>query len=183
VAVLCDTAVLDTLPEREMSCGLGEMAKYHFLGGGDLGGLALDERVARCIEIKAEVVAADEREAGRRAVLNYGHTLGHAIETTGQYDLRHGEAVAVGLVYAAELGRALGRIDDERVAEHRRVVDGYGLSGSLPVGADPDELMVAMGRDKKAIDGLTFVLDGPAGVEVVAGVDAGVVRDTIEAVR
>ena len=193
VAVLCDTAVLDTLPEREMSCGLGEMAKYHFLSGGDLGGghpgvgyldgLALDERVARCIEIKAEVVAADEREAGRRAVLNYGHTLGHAIETTGQYDLRHGEAVAVGLVYAAELGRALGRIDDERVAEHRRVVDGYGLSGSLPLGADPDELMVAMGRDKKAIDGLTFVLDGPAGVEVVAGVDAGVVRDTIEAVR
>ena len=193
VAVLCDTAVLDTLPEREMSCGLGEMAKYHFLSGGDLGGghpgvgdldgLALDERVARCIEIKAEVVAADEREAGRRAVLNYGHTLGHAIETTGQYDLRHGEAVAVGLVYAAELGRALGRIDDERVAEHRRVVDGYGLSGSLPGGADPDELMVAMGRDKKAIDGLTFVLDGPAGVEVVAGVDAGVVRDTIEAVR
>jgi 5-deoxy-5-amino-3-dehydroquinate synthase len=193
VAVLCDTAVLDTLPEREMSCGLGEMAKYHFLGGGDLvggypgggdlDGLALDERVALCIEIKAEVVAADEREAGRRAVLNYGHTLGHAIETTGQYDLRHGEAVAVGLVYAAELGRALGRIDDERVAEHRRVVDGYGLSGSLPVGADPDELMVAMGRDKKAIDGLTFVLDGPAGVEVVAGVDAGVVRDTIEAVR
>ncbi len=183
VAVLCDTAVLDTLPEREMSCGLGEMAKYHFLGGSDLDGFALDERVARCIEIKAEVVAADEREAGRRAVLNYGHTLGHAIETTGRYDLRHGEAVAVGLVYAAELGRALGRIDDERVAEHRRVVDGYGLSGSLPVGADPDELMVAMGRDKKAIDGLTFVLDGPAGVEVVAGVDAGVVRDTIEAVR
>ena len=193
VAVLCDTAVLDTLPEREMSCGLGEMAKYHFLSGGDLGGghpgvgdldgLALDQRVARCIEIKAEVVAADEREAGRRAVLNYGHTLGHAIETTGRYDLRHGEAVAVGLVYAAELGRALGRIDDERVAEHRRVVDGYGLSGSLPGGADPDELMVAMGRDKKAIDGLTFVLDGPAGVEVVAGVDAGVVRDTIEAVR
>ena len=183
VAVLCDTAVLDTLPEREMSCGLGEMAKYHFLSGGDLDGLALDERVARCIEIKAEVVAADEREAGRRAVLNYGHTLGHAIETTGRYDLRHGEAVAVGLVYAAELGRALGRIDAERVAEHRRVVDGYGLSGSLPEGADPDELMVAMGRDKKAVDGLTFVLDGPAGVEVVAGVDAGVVRDTIEAVR
>ena len=183
VAVLCDTAVLDTLPEREMSCGLGEMAKYHFLGGSDLDGFAVDERVARCIEIKAEVVAADEREVGRRAVLNYGHTLGHAIETTGRYDLRHGEAVAVGLVYAAELGRALGRIDDERVAEHRRVVDGYGLSGSLPVGADPDELMVAMGRDKKAIDGLTFVLDGPAGVEVVAGVDAGVVRDTIEAVR
>ena len=197
-AVVCDTTVLETLPEREMACGLGEMAKYHFLGGGDLGGgdpgsgelaagdpggLTLEQRVARCVQIKAEVVAADEREAGRRAVLNYGHTLGHALETTGRYGLRHGEAVAVGLVYAAELALSLGRIDDERVAEHRRVVDGYGLSGSLPAGADPDELMAAMGRDKKAIDGLTFVLDGPAGVEVVAGVDAGVVLDTIEAVR
>ena len=197
-AVLCDTTVLETLPEREMACGLGEMAKYHFLGGDDLGGgdlggggtaaddgpgLTLEERVARCVQIKAEVVAADEREAGRRAVLNYGHTLGHALETTGRYDLRHGEAVAIGLVYAAELARSLGRIDDERVAEHRRVVDGYGLSGSLPAGADPDELMAAMGRDKKAIDGLTFVLDGPDGVEVVSGVDAGVVRSTIGAVR
>ena len=191
-AVLCDTTVLETLPEREMACGLGEMAKYHFLGGGDLGGgdlgggdsggLTLEQRVARCVQIKAEVVAADEREAGRRAILNYGHTLGHALETTGRYDLRHGEAVAVGLVYAAELALALGRIDDERVAEHRRVVDGYGLSGSLPAGADPDELMAAMGRDKKAIDGLTFVLDGPAGVEVVAGVDARVVLDPIESV-
>jgi len=197
-AVVCDTTVLETLPEREMACGLGEMAKYHFLGGGDLGGgdpgsgemaggdpggLTLEQRVARCVQIKAEVVAADEREAGRRAVLNYGHTLGHALETTGRYDLRHGEAVAVGLVYAAELALSLGRIDDERVAEHRRVVDGYGLSGSLPAGSDPDELMAAMGRDKKAIDGLTFVLDGPSGVEVVPGVDAGVVRATIEAVR
>jgi 5-deoxy-5-amino-3-dehydroquinate synthase len=197
-AVLCDTTVLETLPEREMACGLGEMAKYHFLGGDDLGGggpdgggpgvghhqgPTLEQRVAMCVRIKAEVVAADEREAGRRAVLNYGHTLGHALETTGRYDLRHGEAVAVGLVYAAELARSLGRIDDGRVAEHRRVVAGYGLSGSLPAGADADGLMLAMGRDKKAIDGLTFVLDGPAGVEVVTGVDAGLVRATIGAVR
>ncbi len=197
-AVLCDTTVLETLPEREMACGLGEMAKYHFLGGGDLGGggpdgggpgvdhhqgPTLEQRVAMCVRIKAEVVAADEREAGRRAVLNYGHTLGHALETTGRYDLRHGEAVAVGLVYAAELALSLGRIDDGRVAEHRRVVAGYGLSGSLPAGADADGLMLAMGRDKKAIDGLTFVLDGPAGVEVVTGVDAELVRAAIGAVR
>ncbi len=181
--VLCDTATLDTLPDREMRCGLGEVAKYHFLGGDDLEDLDFDARVARCVEIKAEVVAADEREAGRRAVLNYGHTLGHAIETTGWYDLRHGEAVAVGLVYAAELGRALGRIDGDRVAEHRRIVDGYGLPGRLPDGADPDDLMAVMARDKKALDGLTFALDGPAGVEVVVGVDAEVVRSTLEAVR
>ena len=182
-AVLCDTSTLDTLPAREMRCGLGEMAKYHFLGGDDLADLAFDQRVARCVEIKAGIVAADERDAGRRAVLNYGHTLGHAIESTGHYDLRHGEAVAIGLIYAAELGRALERIDSDRVAEHRKIVDGYGLPGSLPEGAQTDDLMAAMARDKKAVDGLTFALDGPTGIEVVASIDPGLVRDTLEAVR
>ena len=182
-AVLCDTSTLDTLPAREMRCGLGEMAKYHFLGGDDLADLAFDQQVARCVEIKADIVAADERDTGRRAVLNYGHTLGHAIETTGRYDLRHGEAVAIGLIYAAELGRALERIDSDRVAEHRRIVDGYGLPGSLPEGAQADDLMAAMARDKKAVDGLTFALDGPMGIEVVASIDPGLVRDTLEAVR
>ena len=182
-AVLCDTSTLDTLPAREMRCGLGEMAKYHFLGGDDLADLAFDQQVARCVEIKADIVAADERDTGRRAVLNYGHTLGHAIETTGRYDLRHGEAVAIGLIYAAELGRALERIDSDRVAEHRRIVDGYGLPGSLPEGAQADDLMAAMARDKKAVDGLTFALDGPTGIEVVASIDPGLVRDTLEAVR
>ena len=182
-AVLCDTSTLDTLPAREMRCGLGEMAKYHFLGGDDLADLAFDQRVARCVEIKADIVVADEREAGRRAVLNYGHTLAHAIETTGHYDLRHGEAVAIGLVYAAELGQALERIDSERVAEHRKIVDGYGLPISLPEGAETDDLMAAMARDKKAVDGLTFALDGPTGIEVVANIDPGLVRDTLDAVR
>ena len=182
-AVLCDTSALDTLPAREMRCGLGEMAKYHFLGGEDLADLAFDQRVARCVEIKAGIVADDERDAGRRAVLNYGHTLGHAIESTGHYDLRHGEAVAIGLIYAAELGRALERIDSDRVAEHRKIVDGYGLPGSLPEGAQADDLMAAMARDKKAVDGLTFALDGPTGIEVVASIDPGLVRDTLEAVR
>ena len=183
VAVLCDTAVLNTLPEREMSCGLGEMAKYHFLTSSDLDGLDLDARIARCVEIKAAVVAEDEHEAGRRAILNYGHTLGHALETVGGYGLRHGEAVAIGLVYAAELARALGRIDDDRVAEHRRVVTRYGLSATLPEGTGSDDLVEAMARDKKAVNGLTFVLDGPDGVQVVAGVDAGLARATLEHLR
>jgi 5-deoxy-5-amino-3-dehydroquinate synthase len=187
-AVLCDTTVLETLPEDEMRCGLGEMAKYHFLGGSALDGMGLEDgdlvaRIARCVEIKAQVVADDEREAGRRAVLNYGHTLGHALETTGGYGLRHGEAVAIGLVYAAELGRALGRIDDERVAEHRRIVEGYGLPTCIPDDADDAELLAAMGRDKKAIDGLTFVLDGPDGVEVVAGVEESLVEQVLACAR
>ena len=155
---------------------MGELAKYHFLDDGSHGSapleaLPLDEQVARCVAIKAAVVAGDEREGGRRATLNYGHTLAHALEIAGAFDLRHGEAVAIGLVYAAELARVLGRIDDDRVAEHRAVVGGYDLPVDLPAGTDPDELVALFGRDKKAIDGVTFVLDGPDGVETVTGVD------------
>nr|WP_254126962.1 3-dehydroquinate synthase family protein [Aquihabitans sp. G128] len=109
-AVICDTDVLATLPPREYRNGQGEMAKYAFLGVDRLTDLPLDEAVAACVACKAEVVASDEREGGRRAILNYGHTLGHALETAGSYDLRHGEGVAIGLVYAAELARRLGRI-------------------------------------------------------------------------
>jgi 5-deoxy-5-amino-3-dehydroquinate synthase len=183
LAVLCDTAVLSTLPPRELRNGLGELAKYHFLGGGDLDALPLDERVAACVRIKAAVVESDEREGGRRATLNYGHTLGHALETAGRYDLRHGEAVAIGLVYAAALAQRLGRIDGARVDEHRRVVAAYDLPMTLPPDTDVDELVVLMGRDKKAVDGLTFVLDGPDGVESVVGVDRADLDAAFEAIR
>jgi 5-deoxy-5-amino-3-dehydroquinate synthase len=182
-AVVCDTELLATLPLREMRSGLGELAKYHFLGGGDLDALPLDERVAACVRIKADVVSSDEREGGRRAILNYGHTLGHALEICGGFDLRHGEAVAIGLVYAAELARRLGRIDDARVDEHRRVVATYELPAHIPPGLDDDAIVQALARDKKALDGLTFVLDGPRGVEVVADVDPDLVRSTLDAVR
>jgi 5-deoxy-5-amino-3-dehydroquinate synthase len=182
-AVLCDTEVLSTLPPREYRCGLGEMAKYHFLTGDDLGALDLDARVARCVEIKAEVVGADEREGGRRAILNYGHTLAHALETAGDYDLRHGEAVAIGLVYAAEVARRLGRIDDARVAQHRAVVGAYDLATTVPAGLDPDELLALFARDKKAVNGVTLVLDGPGGVESVTGIDESILRAALEALR
>ena len=179
-AVLCDTEVLETLPPREYRSGLGEMAKYHFLGGEALIDCNLEERVARCVAIKADVVAGDEREGGRRAILNYGHTLGHALETAGHYDLRHGEAVAIGLVFAAVLAERLGRIDRDRVAEHRRVVGGYDLPMNLPPDADTTQLIELMGRDKKAVNGMTFVLDGPAGVEQVSGVAAADVEAALK---
>lgn len=180
VGVICDLDALGTLPARETRCGLGEMAKYHFLAGDDLLSMPLDERILRCIEIKVDVVAADEREDGSRALLNYGHTLAHALETATDHELAHGEAVAVGLVFAAELAHALGRIDADRVAEHRRVVAGeYDLMTAPPSGLDPIELLDLMGRDKKAVDGLTFVLDGPSGLEIVSGVDPDVVDATL----
>lgn len=192
-AVLCDTEVLSTLPPREWASGRGEIAKYELLGldAGLAGGpdgpmleLPLDAQVARCAAMKAGVVAADEREGDRRMILNYGHTLAHALEASAfgghvDADLRHGEAVAIGLVFAALLARRLDRIDDRRVEQHRQVVAGLDLSFLLPTGSDPDRLLMFMARDKKARHDLTFVLDGPRGVEVVRGVDGAEVVATL----
>jgi 5-deoxy-5-amino-3-dehydroquinate synthase len=191
-AVLCDVEALSTLPAREWASGRGEMAKYSFLNvdtPGDtapLLDLVLEEQVARCVAIKAAVVASDERESDRRMVLNYGHTLAHALEAAAfgpdaRWDLRHGEAVAVGLVFAAELAKRMGRIDDAKVALHRKVVGGFDLSADLPTGASAAQLIEFMGRDKKARHDLTFVLDGPDGVEPVHGVSADDVVATLTA--
>lgn len=177
-AVLCDTEVLATLPDRERRSGCGEMAKYAFLGVEDLESLSLEDQIASCVQLKAEVVSVDEREGDRRMLLNYGHTLAHALEAAGfadgpgreGIDLRHGEAVAIGLIFASHLARLLGRIDDDRVARHYAVVRAYGLPEAVPAGVDHDEIVRLMSRDKKATDGLVFILDGPRGVEVVRDV-------------
>ena len=179
-AVFCDLDSLATLPERELRCGLGEVAKYHFLTGDDLLAMSLDERVARCVGIKGSFVEQDERESGKRAFLNYGHTLAHALETVGNHQLAHGEAVAIGLIFAARLARALGRIDDARVDYHELVVgQTYSLQTRMPAGLDLDALLAAMARDKKALNGLTFILDSPQGLEIVAGISAEVVRSEL----
>ena len=209
-AVLCDTETLDGLPERERLAGLGEVAKYAFLGAPGLEQLPLEEQVAQSVAIKARFVEADERErSGQRALLNYGHTLAHAIEAWGLAKqpsdavgpdalapdalapdalggespapgLLHGEAVATGLAFAARLARRLGRIGDDRVRDHDEVLSAYGLTPLLPADAGPDELVAFMRRDKKARGGLTFVLDGPRGIEVVEGVDEEPVYATLE---
>jgi len=150
-----------------------------------LGELA-EEAYQAAVEAKAAVVAGDEREDGLRVVLNYGHTLAHALEGAvlgagSTWDLRHGEAVAIGLVFAAELACRMGRVDRERVERHRAVVHRFGLSADLPSGARAGELVQIMARDKKSDHDLTFVLDGPRGVEVVHGVDPAVVVATLQA--
>jgi len=186
VGVLCDTSVLATLPEREWASGRGEVAKYALLTGGDavsLAGAPLDEQVAACVRIKADFVASDERDEGRRALLNYGHTLAHAIETTQAGDeaaLRHGEAVAVGLAFAARLAERMGRIDAARVAVHDEVLDALGLHAGLPPRASSGSLLEVMRRDKKANHSLAFVLDGPSGCELVEDVDE---RDVLATLR
>ena len=196
-AVLVDLATLDTLPHDELVAGSAEIIKAGFIADPtildlveadpvvalDPTGVVLAELVRRSIQVKAEVVASDLRESHLREILNYGHTLAHALETAGHYDLRHGEAVAIGLVFAAELASRMERIGADRVEEHRKVVLGYGLPDRLPADADLDTLITLMRRDKKATAGLTFVLDSPRGVEPVAGVDASQVRLALEAVR
>jgi shikimate kinase/3-dehydroquinate synthase len=185
VAVLADVTTLATLPEREYRAGLGEVAKYALMDTGTdstavasaLGAqqTAIEARdpavlttlVARCAAIKAHVVSSDPLErTGLRATLNYGHTFAHALETVGHHGLHHGEAVAVGLVFAGALAAAMGRIAPEDVVEHRELLSGLGLPTTAP-GLGASELLEVMRRDKKASGGLTFVLLGPVGLESV----------------
>ncbi len=194
LAVICDTETLDSLPPEEWRSGWGEMAKYAFIGVPSLVELPLEAQVEACVALKARVVCDDERESsGARMILNYGHTLAHALEAAGVggpgtagsagggagVRLRHGEAVAVGLVFAARLARALGRIGDDRVAEHEEVVASYQLPRTIPRGTDLAQLVELMARDKKAHGELTFVLDGPDGVEPVAGVPPPLVKEVL----
>jgi 5-deoxy-5-amino-3-dehydroquinate synthase len=180
-AVLCDTDYLTTLPEREQTNGYGEIARCHFIGAGDLRGLPLTEQIAASVALKASVVAADERDAGLRHILNYGHTLGHALERATDFRLRHGEAVAVGTVFAGRLAGALGRIGPDRVAEHHDVVAHYGLETGLPADVSVSGLIELMHRDKKATTGLAFVLDGPHGAELVRDIPEATVARALDA--
>ena len=186
-AVLCDTDTLTTLPSREYRSGLGEIAKYHFLGSVPQvpqPTAVVDAKViAACIKIKADVVAADEREGNKRAILNYGHTLAHALETAGKYDLRHGEAVAIGIAFAAHVAHKLNRINEQRVAQHYQVLKGYDLPTGLPKEIDDEKLLALFLRDKKAIDGITMVLDGPNGVEPVASIHRAVLLAALKELR
>ncbi len=184
--VLCDTAVLATLPEREVRNGLAEVAKCWLLEGrpaAAVAGTPREELVEVAVSLKARVVAADEREGALRAVLNYGHTLAHALEALARArgdDVRHGEAVATGLAVAARVARALGRIDDGRVAHHDAVLAAFGLAPWATPAYEPGALIEVMARDKKAHHDLTFVLDGPDGIETVPAVDPRIVHDVLE---
>lgn len=171
-AVLCDLELLETLPENEVLAGFAEVVKAGFIRHPEILDIveadparAVDvtsPQFRRCIELairmKADVVGQDFREAGLREILNYGHTLGHAIEHAERYRWRHGAAVAVGMMYAAELSRLAGRLSDEAVDRHRRVLELLGLPTTYRAGAW-QTLLATMQRDKKARGGmLRFIL-------------------------
>jgi 3-dehydroquinate synthase len=185
LGVLADTTTLSTLPDAEFRSGLGEVAKYALMPQGAAvarvvdeqrsGVLArdpdtLEELVAACVDIKAQVVGEDpEEHTGVRATLNFGHTFAHALETVFGYTISHGEAVSIGLVFANGLARALDRIDDAAVTRASEILRAFELPVAVPAeaGVPASVLVDAMHRDKKASGGLTFVLPGPNGLELV----------------
>ena len=203
VGVLCDLQVLHSLPAADLLAGLAEVVKCGFVADPaildlieadpsaavDPGSAQLRELVERAIRVKADVVAADLREATStgsrvgRELLNYGHTLGNAIERRERYRWRHGEAVSVGLVYAAELARQAGRLDGATADRHRGVLDRLGLPTAYAADAFED-LLATMAVDKKSRGStLRFViLNGLASAEILRGPPVELLRSAYAAV-
>jgi 3-dehydroquinate synthase len=188
-AVLADTDVLASLSENDVKAGLAEVVKCGFIADTDILDIieahpeaVIDttsdifaDVVTRAIAVKASVVGDDFREAGLREILNYGHTLGHAIEHAERYQWRHGAAISIGMVFAAELSRIVANLGDDDVARHRRILELLGL----PVTYPPDRwrtLLATMQRDKKARGGVVrfVVLDKPGKPRVLAIPDESV---------
>jgi len=188
ILVLADTAVLDTLPPRQFRAGYAEIVKYGLLGDAGFfawldanvkdvfaGGAAREHAIATSCRMKATIVARDERETGDRALLNLGHTFGHALEAAAGFSdrLLHGEAIALGMALAAEFSARLGALAPEqavRVTHHLAAVglpvSLVGVAGGVP---SADQLMLLMGQDKKVKRGkLTFVLLRDIGAAYIA---------------
>lgn len=190
-AVVCDLAALATLPPNDLRAGLAEVVKCGFVADpaildliqGDPAAAVdpesdlLAELVERAVRVKAAVVAQDFREAGPREVLNYGHTFGHAVEQVERYTWRHGAAVSVGMVYAAELARLAGRLDEGGVERHREVLASLGLPVTYRGDRWP-QLLEAMRRDKKARGSLLrfVVLDRIGSPARLAGPDPAMLQ-------
>lgn len=196
-AVLVDLVTLETVPRNEIVAGMAEIIKAGFIADPvildlveqnpqaalDPTGAVLPELIRRAVAVKAEVVAADLKESALREILNYGHTLGHAIERRERYRWRHGAAVSVGLVFAAELGRLAGRLDDATADRHRSILESVGL----PTTYDPDalpQLLESMQTDKKTRSGVLrfVVLDGLAKPGRLEGPDPALLAAAYSAV-
>ena len=183
-AVIADLDVLDTLPRNEILAGFAEVVKCGFIGEPEILDIieadvdrATDptsDEFRRVVELsiglKARFVSEDFKESGLREILNYGHTLGHAIEHAERYRWRHGAAISVGMVFAAELGRIAGSLSDEVVDRHRRILESLTLPVDYPLGRWKT-LLATMQRDKKARAGMMrfIVLDEVGKTSVLAG--------------
>ncbi|MFI6052429.1 3-dehydroquinate synthase [Streptomyces violascens] len=189
VGVLCDLAALDSLPVNDYVSGMAEVIKTGFIadpaildliesdpaGARTPEGPHTAELIERSIRVKAEVVSNDLKESGLREILNYGHTLAHAIEKNERYKWRHGAAVSVGMVFAAELGRLAGRLDDATADRHSAILQSVGLPLTYR-GDQWPKLLENMKLDKKSRGDLLrfIVLDGLAKPTVLEGPDPAV---------
>jgi len=199
-AVIADLDTLATLPDRELRAGLAEVVKTACIGDADFftwleahadallarNDAALTHAVATCCHFKAGVVARDEREAGERALLNLGHTFGHALEAEAGYGtLLHGEAVAIGMVLAARLSTCLGAADDEDAQRLLALLQRFGLPVALPASIAAGALLARMRLDKKNRAGaLRLILwRGIGRAEIVEGVDEPAVMEILEGAR
>jgi 3-dehydroquinate synthase len=199
VAVISDVATLDTLPERELRSGLAEVIKHGFaLDASFVDWLesnvekilrrdhgALAHAIRRSCELKARIVAADEREAGERALLNFGHTFGHAIEAgTGYGTWLHGEAVAAGMVMAAELSALMGQLKKNEVSRVRALVKRAGLPVNGPALA-PERMLELMAVDKKTLHGRNrfVVLESVGRAALRGNIDTALVTQAVAAAQ
>jgi len=195
--VWIDVETLKSLPKRQLLAGLAEVIKYGVIYDSELFAFlelnrekvlnvdngAIMHIIKRSCEIKADIVSKDEREAGLRAVLNYGHTIGHAIETaTGYTRYLHGEGVAIGMYLEARLSQLLGLVDQDHVLRIKALLDFYGLPSELPDDIDKNSILLSMQLDKKTVAGtLKFVLPEKIGkVRIEKGVSDKVVRESLE---
>ncbi len=195
--VWTDISTLDTLPRSQLLSGIAEIIKYGVIWDAGLFDLLEEKREAildldrdvvsyiikRSCEIKAEVVSKDERESGLRAILNYGHSIGHAVETeTGYSKYFHGEAVAIGMCLAARLSEELGIMESAHADRIKSVVGAYGLPSELPKEANGDKLLSLIFRDKKAVAGeMKFILPETIGSVVIhKGVDLKTLKGILE---
>jgi 3-dehydroquinate synthase len=194
--VLVDPETLKTLPMEEVRNGLAEVVKYGMIYDWKffqllennieaLQNLDMDfytEMIKRCCEIKAEVVAQDEREGGLRAILNYGHTFGHAVELLSNFDIAHGAAVSIGMAVAVELGVMTGRISKDYAERQNALLKKLGLPTRIPSGFDPEKIYGAMLHDKKTLGSkvkLILPVDNGA-VSIVDDIDSTLI---IQAIR
>jgi 3-dehydroquinate synthase len=188
-AVIADPDLLASLSENDVKAGMAEVVKCGFIADPEILDLiegnpeaSVDtssdvfvELVRRAIAVKASVVGEDFTEKGTREILNYGHTLGHAIEHAERYQWRHGAAISIGMVFAAELSRIVANLSDDEVERHRRILGSLGLPLSYPSGRWRT-LLATMQKDKKARGGVVrfVVLDGPGKPRVLAIPDESV---------
>jgi 3-dehydroquinate synthase len=193
--VLIDIDTLKTLPRKELKAGIAEVIKYGVIADGELfrvlekhpddmlsAGDWLVPVVKRACEIKADVVSKDERESGLRAILNFGHTVGHAVETvTGYRRFLHGEAISIGMYYAAKLATRLGMLENRESMRVRKLIDRYGLPVEIPSDIKVSDIMAAMEIDKKVKAGrLRFILPEAIGtVKIVEDVDREIIREVL----